>query len=384
MGSTSTAHMLRVVFTLLAASAVCALAMPAAHAKFAAFKSAYNKTYSSIEDEISRLRIFDANLLKIETHNKDPRWTYTLGVNQHADLTSAEFAKLYASGKMWDSANAVDELDAHNGNQDIHVSDLPASLDWRDKKVVTAPKNQGGCGSCWAFSTAETLESQIAIKTGKLVTFSPQEYVSCMPNPQHCGGTGGCQGATQILGFQYAIKAGITTEDSYPYQGSTGTCDPSKIKPVAKITGYVKLPSNNYTALMNAVVSQGPIAISAAAEPWQLYSGGVYNGDCGTEVDHAIQLVGYGTQPKSGRALLGGGGGGGGGDYWLVRNSWGASWGEKGYIRIQRLGEGKEPCAQDKKPADGFGCTGGPPSVKVCGVCGLMSESSYPTGGSLV
>merc|ERR1712166_181802 len=346
MGLRIRINMLRFA-TLLAVSTVCTLAMPAAHTEFADFKAAYNKSYSSLQQEINRLRIFEANLIKIVAHNKDPRWTYTLGVN------------------------------------DVSVSDLPASLDWRDKKVVTAPKNQGGCGSRWAFSTAETLESHIAIQTGKLLEFSPQEYVSCAPNPKHCGGTGGCQGSTQILGFQYAIKTGITLDKSYPYQGSTGTCDPSKIKPVAKITGYVKLAANNYTALMNAVVSQGPIAISAAAEPWQLYSGGVYDGACGTDVDHAIQLVGYGTQPKSSRALLGGSGSGSG-DYWLGRNSWGASWGEKGYIRIQRFGEGKEPCAQDKKPADGFGCTGGPASVQVCGVCGLMSESSYPTGGSLV
>ena len=103
-------------------------------------------------------------------------------------------------------------------------------------------------------------------------------------------------------------------------QGVTGTCNKDKIKPVAKITGYVKLPANNYSALMNAVTREGPIAISAAAEPWQLYSGGVYNGNCGSDIDHAIVLVGYGTAKSSDRQLLGGGGGGGGGgDYWLVR-----------------------------------------------------------------
>jgi len=255
---------------------------------------------------------------------------------------------------------------------------------------VTPPKNQGGCGSCWAFSTAETLESHIAIKTGKLFEFSPQEFVSCAPNPNHCGGTGGCQGSVQPLGFKYAEENGITTEASYPYEGRTGTCDPSKIKPVANISGYEVLPTNNYTALMNAVANIGPIAISAAAEPWQLYSQGVYNGHCGADVDHAIQLVGYGTASteEPGRRLLGGGGGGKGtGDYWLVRNSWGASWGEKGYIRIQRFGEGKEPCAVDDTPADGFACTvpaPGPKSIKVCGLCGIMSASSYPTGGKLL
>jgi cathepsin L len=357
--------------------------MPTAHSEFTAFKARYNKAYADIGEEIARLRIFESNLRKIEEHNADPRWTYTLGVNVHADLTSEEFVKLYASGKRWDAVSLGSE--AHDDSEDVPVESLPDAVDWREKNVVTPAKNQGGCGSCWAFSTAETLESHIAIKTGKLMKFSPQEYVSCMPNPKHCGGTGGCQGATQILGFQYAIDKGITTEDSYPYEGVTGTCDKSKIKPVAKITGFVKLPANNYSALMNAVANRGPIAISAAAEPWQLYSGGIYNGNCGSDIDHAIQLVGYGTAGNSttGRELLGGGGSAKG-PYWLVRNSWGTGWGEKGYIRIKRFGDGQEPCVTDKNPADGTGCSGGPKTQKVCGLCGLMSESSYPTGGSLV
>jgi len=377
---------MKVVAVLAVSSIMCAAALPTVHTGFAAFKASYNKTYSDIGEEIARLRIFEANLVKIEAHNADPRWTYTLGVNTHADLTSEEFARKYASGKRWDAVTLGTE--AHDDSEDVPVESLPADVDWREKNVVTPAKNQGGCGSCWAFSTAETLESHIAIKTGKLMKFSPQEYVSCMPNPKHCGGTGGCGGATQLLGFQYAIDTGITTEDSYPYEGSTGTCDKSKIKPVAKISGFVKLPANNYSALMNAVASRGPIAISAAAEPWQLYSGGVYNGHCGSDIDHAIQLVGYGNAASStaDRQLLGGGGkvpGEGQGAYWLVRNSWGESWGEKGYIRIQRFGDGKEPCLTDTNPADGTGCTGGPKTQNVCGLCGLMSESSYPTGGSL-
>merc|ERR1712179_403920 len=109
----------------------------------------------------------------------------------------------------------------------LEYKSLPTSLDWRDHSgVVTPAKNQGGCGSCWAFSTAETLESHIALKTGKLMEFSPQEFVSCAPNPNDCGGTGGCQGSIQPLGFKYAMSAGITTEESYPYTASTGTCKP--------------------------------------------------------------------------------------------------------------------------------------------------------------
>ena len=134
---------------------------------------------------------------------------------------------------------------------------------------------------------------------------------------------------------------------------------------------YTVLPFNNYSALMNAVVSLGPIAISAAAEPWQIYESGVFSSACGTDVDHAIQLVGYGTDSASGL------------DYWLVRNSWSASWGEAGYIRIKRFGDGKEPCGKDNTPSDGDGCKNGPASIEVCGLCGILSDSSYPNGAAL-
>ena len=152
---------------------------------------------------------------------------------------------------------------------------------------------------------------------------------------------------------------------------------------VAHITGYCRLPhvADNYTAtqqyndLMNAVIHYGPVAISAAAEPWQMYERGVYDGNCGADVDHAIQLVGYGTN----KGLLATK------DYWLVRNSWGASWGEKGYIRIERFGgKATEKCLTDKTPGDGTACKGDPATMEVCGLCGILSDSSYPVGGSLV
>ena len=138
----------------------------------------------------------------------------------------------------------------------------------------------------------------------------------------------------------------------------------------------MRLPKNNYTALMNAVASKGPIAISVAAEPWQLYESGVYDGNCGADIDHAVQLVGYGNQPKKLFKKEA--------DYWLVRNSWGGSWGEGGYIRIERFGaNSKPPCLTDTKPGDGTACKGGPATIQVCGLCGILSDSSYPTGGSL-
>jgi len=350
---------------------------------FEHFVAEFPAAVNSAEKEY-RATVFNANLKKIHDHNS-LNLGWTMGVNKFAAMTAAEFKSYYA-GRSKSMAAMRDPLAAEPADLSTHVAveDLPSQVDWRTKNVVTPAKDQGGCGSCWAFSTAETLESHIAIQTGKLLKLAPQQFVSCMPNPLQCGGTGGCEGATQWLGFNYTIGAGITLETSYPYTGTDSKCSASKIKPVATIKGYVRLPTNNYTALMNAVANLGPIAISAAAEPWQLYESGVYHGNCGVDVDHAIQLVGYGgpnattaaADVKLDASL----------SYWLVRNSWGESWGEKGYIRIARYGQttAGEPCGTDDKPGDGTGCKGGPSSFSVCGVCGILSDSSYPTGGALV
>merc|ERR1711957_635661 len=222
----------------------------------------------------------------------------------------------------------------------VAVSDLPESFDHRDTEgVVTDVKDQGSCGSCWAFSAAETLESHLAIATGKAAPkLSPQQIVSCAPNPNHCGGTGGCDGSTQPLAFDYTKTAGITTDENYPYTQKTGKCHTSKIDPVAYNDGHVELTSNNYTELVTAAGTKGPIAISIAASgsKFQFYGGGVLSKCNDYVMDHAVQLVGYGTDK--------------GKDYWLVRNSWGTGWGEAGYIRLHRYGEGKEPCGVDKSP----------------------------------
>merc|ERR1712137_1291612 len=174
---------------------------------------------------------------------------------------------------------------------DLKYTSVPSSVDWRDQAgVVTPVKNQGSCGSCWAFSTAEALESHLAIATGSATPIlSPQQIVSCAPNPDQCGGTGGCQGSTQPLGFAYTKTAGITTEADYPYAGTTETCQTSKIHPVAYNDGYAELERNNYTQLVTAVAEKGPVAISIAAGGWtfQLYGGGVLSGCNDYVMDHA-------------------------------------------------------------------------------------------------
>jgi cathepsin L len=353
---------MRVALPLLTAAASIVAPRDFSDYTFEQYKAEFGKNYNSDEHD-SRREVFEANIKLINQQNADDNKSWFATVNEFTDWTNEEFRAKRTSGRVTEFPG---ELTA---GEPVAAVDLPTELDWRTKTgVMTAVKNQGGCGSCWAFSATETLESHYAIATGETApVLSPQQVVSCAPNPQKCGGSGGCDGSTQPLAFNYTSTAGLGLESSYPYQGVTGTCDSSKISPVAKNSGYTVLTTNNYTELITAVATKGPVAISVAAGSfgWQLYGGGVYSGSCGFDMDHAVQLVGYGTD--SGK------------DYWLVRNSWG-SWGEKGYIRIERFGEGKEPCGVDSTPQDGDACAGDTKPRTYCGLCGILSSSSYPTG----
>lgn len=294
--------------------------------------------YSAGNDTV-RKSIFDRNLDSIRTHNSDPSKTWFMTVNEFTELSADEFKSSHL-GLMPDIDDSafVGEFFASS------TEGLPHSVDWRTKPGVMTPvKNQGHCGSCWAFAVTETLESHYAISNQHHAPIlSAQQVTSC------AGGAHGCNGGTEPLGFKYTAHAGITTDQNYPYTARTGRCDHGKIKPCVKNDGHIKLRHNDYNSLITAVASKGPIAISVAAGKLQSYGGGIFSAhDC--DVDHAVQLVGYGT--SRGR------------EYWLVRNSWGPSWGEKGYFRVRRYGHGKEPkCGAH------------------AGVIAILSQSSYPVG----
>eukprot|EP01061_Rhynchopus_euleeides_P017436 TRINITY_DN28_c0_g1_i10.p2 TRINITY_DN28_c0_g1~~TRINITY_DN28_c0_g1_i10.p2 ORF type:complete len:424 (+),score=154.93 TRINITY_DN28_c0_g1_i10:1087-2358(+) len=365
----------------------------------------YGKSYSASE-YIRRRAIFEANVRTIRAHNSDATQSWKMGLNEFADWKEEEvtqkrkgLSKRRMTGKLethrtpahFAVPDAVDWRN-HSVNEEVvqkrtglnrasakakggsrvtlaMEGDVPVSMDWREKEnIVTPVKNQGSCGSCWAFSATEALESAAAIATGKLQVLGPQQMVSCTENPNQCGGTGGCAGATQPLGLNYTAQAGLSLEVDYPYTAKTGTCEKSKIKPAVGNKGVAELTSNDYNSLIHAVATAGPVAVSVAAN-WVLYEGGVYsNAKCGYEVDHGVVVVGYGTDAAAGH------------DYWIVRNSWGASWGESGYIRLARFGDGKEPCGMDNEPLDGDACKGETDPIKYCGICAVLSSSAYPTG----
>uniref|UniRef100_A0A7S3BM85 Cysteine protease n=2 Tax=Prasinoderma singulare TaxID=676789 RepID=A0A7S3BM85_9VIRI len=344
-----------------------------AEASFARYVAEHGKVYADAEERALRLSLFSAELARVEAHNARGA-SYTLGLNSFSDRTAEEkraYRGYTRSARRRPAAAPKAALAATATAGD----GLPEAVDWRQQGVVTPPKNQASCGSCWAHASTECLESAVAITTGKLFNFSVQELVSCVPNPDACGGTGGCEGATAPLAFASVITRGIVEESAYPYTAETSTCDDAVVaSPVAGITGYTHVTDNSPQALKEAVATIGPVSISVAASKWFGYSGGIYDDAdaCGYEVDHLVQLVGYGTDQDSGT------------DYWIVRNSWGQSWGEQGYIRLKREAADEAPvCGTDDAPDQGSACKGAPETLKVCGICGMYSDSNVPTGAFL-
>jgi cathepsin L len=334
---------------------------------FEKYLKEYNKNYLGA-DYVSRKAIFESNLAKIRKHNNDTTKTWKLGVNHMADWTETEFKTLLGYKKHLPRNTEVED----RLTPSIPVNALPAHVDWREKNIITAVKDQGQCGSCWTFATAETVESHYALHTGYLTDLSEQQILDCTPNPNQCGGTGGCGGGTAELAMaQIIASGGLSSEWTYPYTSYSGNnfnCqfNGSVSSPAATISGYKVLPSNQYQPVLTAIATLGPLAITVDASSWSFYESGVFDGcnQKSPDLDHGVQLVGYGTDPKLG-------------DYWTVRNSWAPTWGEDGYIRLRR--EGANPrCGIDTSPSDGTGCKNGPPQVTVCGTCGILYDVSYP------
>jgi len=326
----------------------------------------FGKSYPSHLEYSIHMKLFEARKAEAIAQNSMPG-SWKAGINKFTDMTDAEF-KAY---RGYNQGMAL-LSDAPRVHIPAPAGGLPTSVDWRTQGVVTAVKDQGSCGSCWAFATTEGIESAYAI-TAKAspIVLSPQNVVSCTQNPQHCGGTGGCGGATAELGTNYVRDNGIALESSWPYTATNGVCneDPKVHPKVVTVSGYVKLGENNYTDLINAVATVGPIDVSVDASSWNVYRSGIFNGcnQKNPDIDHAVQLVGYGTEN--------------GQDYWIVRNSWGSSWGENGYIRLLRHSDGSSQwCGTDTHPSDGSGCDGGPTTVTVCGTCGIWYDNCYPVG----
>jgi len=296
----------------------------------------FTEKHAKNGDDSERKSIFMQNIDRIlETNRKQD--DYWFGVTEFADMTPEEFQASMLSG-LKPSAERI----SLGVQQASEASDLPASIDWTTQGAVTPVKNQGSCGSCWAFSTVGSLEGRAQLAKGNLQQFSEQQFVDCDTD----FGDLGCKGGLMDNAFKYAQQADICTEESYAYKGKGGSCATSGCAvglKTGEVTGFVDVATNSEEALMEAVAT-GPVSVAVCAETlFQLYFGGVMSGLCGASLDHGVLVVGYGTDEKSGK------------DYWKVKNSWGGNWGEDGYVRMLRGKKGKGQC----------GILSGPPSYPV-------------------
>jgi hypothetical protein len=292
---------------------------------FTRWVSQHGKHYQH-DEYFYRYGIWRVNYETIVSHNARNS-SFTMGMNQFGDLTRAEFRATYLGYRSSDRAR-----DFNGPHQNVGAP-LDA-VDWRNKNAVTAVKNQQQCGSCWAFSTTGSVEGAWALAKGHLISLSEQQLVDC----SNAQGNDGCSGGLMDNAFQYIISNnGIGTEADYPYVATDGhPCKASTS--VATISKFTDVIPNNETDLLRAA-NIGPVSVAIEADQavFQFYSGGVLDDpSCGTTLDHGVLVAGYGTDGK---------------DYWLVKNSWGATWGESGYVRL----------ARDKN------------------TCGISQDPSYPT-----
>ncbi|XP_015794389.1 cathepsin L1 [Tetranychus urticae] len=283
------------------------------------FKAKHNKVYADEREEAWRKTVFLYNLKKIQAHNEradNGEHTYRLGVNKFADLTYEEFKAAYLGFKKSQHSAPL----VHNVNKTFQ---LPASIDWRTKGIVTEVKDQAFCESCWAFSAIASIESANAQKTGKLVELSEENLIECSWGYHNKG----CSGGLMDSAFQYVIdNKGVATESSYPYTsaaGDSGKCKYSASKRGASISSYVDIPQGNENALLQAV-AQRVVSVAVDASELQHYDSGILKSTkCSPQgIDHGVTIVGYGVDNGT--------------PYWLIKNSWGADFGENGYFRLYR------------------------------------------------
>merc|ERR1712179_91188 len=335
--STSTAKMLRLAVLAALATVSLAAIVPfdsTLDNEWQAYVQTYNKQYEYGED-FARRGIWEKNLAYIRQHNLEADrgvHTFWLGMNEYGDMTNEEFVRVMNGYKMSNTTSGATFLPPS------HIT-LPDSVDWRPKGYVTPIKNQGQCGSCWAFSSTGSLEGQTFKKTGKLPSLSEQNLVDCSTKQ----GNQGCQGGLMDQAFTYIkVNNGIDTEVSYPYKGENGKCQFNAANVGATDNGFVDIKSKSESDLQSAVATQGPIAVAIDAShmSFQLYRSGVYHSwFCSqTRLDHGVLAVGYGSDGSK--------------DFWIVKNSWGKSWGMEGYINMSRNRDNN---------------------------CGIATSASYPT-----
>jgi len=343
--------------------------------RFSTWMSQFNINFENIEARENGFLKWIDNDIHIKTINAQ-NLTYTLGHNHFSAMDSTDFSKYLVEsyekvvpeerGNFLPTlaclTNCVEHYDTEaklqtitcvktclQSDNTLSVEALPESIDWVSKGAVTPVKNQGQCGSCWSFSTTGALEGAYFIQNGKLESFSEQQLVDC-DNRQHGGKDMGCNGGLMDNAFSWIEKnGGLCSEDSYPYESGTtkkpGSCETScSIVEGSDIISFTDVPAKSDDSMMQAITQQPvSVAIQADQKDFQLYTSGVFTGSCGTQLDHGVLVVGYGNKD--------------GENFYKIKNSWGTTWGDEGYIYIGR----------------------GSQYNKGQGQCGVLLQPSYPT-----
>jgi len=372
------------------------------HAKFGRAYDRDSKEYSHRKDIFEK---FAQQVADLNCGSEARSWT--AGINDLADWTDDELSNLRGYVPGYSAAGSLSKkpplqprvqheslsLAAINTTRDI----LPASFSWGHLRALQTATNQGRCGSCWAITAETTVRSHAEIRRLQLPSISVDELVDCTPNPNHCGGFGGCKGATSELAFQYMVESSmLTSPNRFLSKSQYGACTRSRVQvgdsvlksslledggqmfqvdgalpAEAGMSGWKKFPENKMLPLLRGLVELGPVAVTVASGwNWHYYKSGVLNQDLFDKrlLDHAVVLFGYGAD--NGRK------------YWHLKNSWGQSWGESGNLRLRRLDKEEEACGWDRHPQRGTGCDGGPRRVWVCGSQGILYDAAVPLFGA--
>lgn len=333
---------------------------------FEQYMKDFKKKYSGPAETARRQKIFEATLKEVLEHNSKPS-LYKKGVNYLTDRDEVELARL-RGGRYEPKYNMK------YGRPYVPRKTVPpaATLDYRKNfpPVVTAVKDQGQCGDCWAHSVTEEIESAYALMTGQLFVLSQQQVTACTPQVGQCYS---CGGSYPSLGYDYAVENGLTEEWIYPFEaygGSNVACNANPyqstpINTIVNISGYEVIGSNSQPDFISALNNLGPVGILVDASGWSSYESGIYDGcnyKYNISMDHAVQVVGYGTENTT--------------DYWIVRNSWAPSWGEDGYIRMLKTAVPK--CGWNNGAAYVSDCYGSVVSAWACGMCGILFGPMFP------
>lgn len=366
-----------------------------AQKQFLSFIAEHGRTYEAGSEEYTmRFAHFRERLAAVDAQNSQPDRSWIAAVNPLADQTPEELAMLRGYRRSARAEARASSLNlASTSVREVDVNSLPTNFTWREKLAAMEDvRDQGGCGSCWAISSTTALRAHAELYQRDR-TFSTQQIVECTPNPQECGGTGGCKGATAELAMDYVTMSGLVSEEDHKYRATDNTCQADMQPPNPNLrsgkpgvsfpqvfmangggnafgmTGSETLPENQLAPLLQAVYEKGPVVVSVAAtDAWSMYGSGIMKAcDKGAVINHAVVLVGYGQEKGQG--------------YWQIQNSWGKYWGEQGFVRLHRHNNRDEGayCGWDEKPADGTACKGGPSKVWVCGSCGILYDSVVPT-----